>query len=424
MRADPGTLQQHGQTALLCLTVAAGAYSRMILSPLQESMRLALSFSDNQMALLQGPAIAGPLLLLSVPLGILIDSYSRARLLLALSLLNIAASVGTAFAHAFALLFLMRCLVGLAGFAMVPLVLSCLADWVPPDQRGRCTMAVSFGQLAGSAGAFALGGFAVMKAGNGPEAWRHALLGLSWPLLPVLLVTAMAREPRRSGVELTDTTDRSRWAELWRYRHLVWPLLFGMAMFETALGAVLIWTAPMFSRVYAVGADRIGAVMAAALLFSGTLGPLLGGVMADMSERAGGPRRTIRLLSLLALSAIPAGVYALMPAVLLASVLVVVFMTLISAVTVLGMTLFTVVVPNGLRGLCMSVAIASNVLFALGVAPLVVSSLMSVAGGPGHIAWALTLGCMAATALGGMTFAWSVPRFALFTAPASRLRSA
>ena len=418
--AQPGVSSRLGQSVLLCLTVASGAYSRVIVNPLQENMRVALAFSDNQMALLQGAAMAVALLLLSVPLGLLIDRYSRVRLLWVLSVLNIAASVGTAFAHSFAVIFLARCLVGAAGFAMVPVALSLLSDWVAPEQRGRSTMAVSFGQLAGSSAAFALGGFVIARLGDTAEGWRHALWWLSCPLIPLLFATLAAKEPPRSGRESVPGSG-STWSELWRYRHLVWPLLFGMAMLETALGAVLIWTAPLFSRVYALPADRIGAVIAGALLISGTLGPLLGGIVADLCQRAGGPRRTLSALSVFALAALPAGAYASMPDPVLASAVMIVFMTLVSAVAVLSMTLFTVVVPNELRGLCISVSIATNVLFALGLAPLGVSSLMSLVGGSGQIAWALTLECMATTAVGGVTFAWAARRYAVRAFPARQV---
>jgi hypothetical protein len=63
----------------------AGAYARTAMSPLQETMRVALGLSDNQMASLQGPALALPLMLVAVPLGVLIDSRSRVRMLLVLA---------------------------------------------------------------------------------------------------------------------------------------------------------------------------------------------------------------------------------------------------------------------------------------------------------------------------------------------------
>src|SRR5882762_5168807 len=92
------------QLALLTLAVAAAAYAGNALSPLQEAMRAALSFSDNEVAILQGPALAIPMALAAIPLGLVIDRYSRVRLLLVLSIVDLLGSVLTARASHFAIL--------------------------------------------------------------------------------------------------------------------------------------------------------------------------------------------------------------------------------------------------------------------------------------------------------------------------------
>ncbi len=74
--------RRHMDMALLGLAVTAGTYARTLLGPLQEALGASLDLSDNQLALLQGPALALPLLVMSVPLGLLIDRRSRVRLLL------------------------------------------------------------------------------------------------------------------------------------------------------------------------------------------------------------------------------------------------------------------------------------------------------------------------------------------------------
>ena len=133
------------QLLLLTLAAAAGIYSRAVFSPLQESMRIALSLSDNQVSLLQGPALAIPLVLATIPLGLAIDRYLRVRLLLILILLDLLGSVVTALASDFVLLFAARCLVGTTTLALNPVALSLLTDICPPAQRGRATMMIAVG---------------------------------------------------------------------------------------------------------------------------------------------------------------------------------------------------------------------------------------------------------------------------------------
>lgn len=367
-------------------------------------MKEALFLNDNQMALLQGPAMALPLLLTAVPLGLAIDRYSRVRLIVALAVLNTIASAATALISSFALLFMARCVVGAVGFAMLPIALSLLSDLYPPDQRGRATTIVSVSQLGGSSAAFALGGVLLSLAGSGPENWRHAMLWLAGPLILVVAITCGMREPARTGQSIKNPSVRRAWRELWDYRHTIGPLMFGMAMLETGLGGALIWAAPMLSRRFALPPDRVGAIMAVALLVSGAAGPILGGVVADLCQRSGGPGRITAVLSVVAFLTVPAALFAMTPGAVPAGAVLVLFMTLIAASVVMATTLFTTIVPNELRGLCVSVSVAVNVLFAIGIAPPIVSALSGTIGGPATIGKALSLVCLCTSLLAAVAF--------------------
>src|SRR5262245_111135 len=106
------------QLVLLTATLTAAVYAKVALGPLQETMRHALSLSDNQIALLQGPALAIPMVVVAVPLGLLIDRHSRVRVLFALAVMLLAGSVLTAVASGFTALLVARGLTGLAVFGM------------------------------------------------------------------------------------------------------------------------------------------------------------------------------------------------------------------------------------------------------------------------------------------------------------------
>src|SRR6202795_205982 len=77
--------QRMPQMALMIIIVSAASFAATAVNPLQETIRDALALTDNQIALLQGPALALPMIAAAVPLGLLIDRYSRVRLLLALT---------------------------------------------------------------------------------------------------------------------------------------------------------------------------------------------------------------------------------------------------------------------------------------------------------------------------------------------------
>jgi MFS family permease len=391
------------QSVLLTVTVTAAAYSRTAVSPLQESLRIALTLSDNQIALLQGFALALPLTVTAIPLGLVIDRYSRVRLLLFLAVNSVIGSLLTALASNFALLFAARCLVGLSAYATTIAVLSIIADLYTQAQRGRANMVMALGQVGGMAAAFALGGL-LLATQSAPSGWRWAMTCLTAPLLPVTLLTLAIREPARIGVHVENPSARDAFAELWRYRSIIAPLLTGMVMVVIADGAAMVWVAPTLSRRFALPPDRTGAIMAMVLLVSGIVGPIIAGTLADLSHRSGGPRRTISVLCCLASLSVPAGLFAVAPGVADGSILLILFMSIGAAVSVTVTTLFTIVIPNELRGLCMSLVAAVGVFFGLGLAPLTVSVLSGVIGGPDSTGKALSLVCVISSLLGAVPF--------------------
>src|SRR5690606_26414627 len=128
-----------------------------------------------------------------------------------------------------------------------------------------------------------------------------------------------------------------------------------VVVIEIGIGAALVWTVPTLARGFALAPDEIGAIMSLALLVGGLAGPVLGGILADAGQAKGGPRLTMALLSVAAGLSVVAGLFPLAPTPWMLGTGLVVFVTLIMVVIVIATTLFTLAIPNELRGLCMSV---------------------------------------------------------------------
>jgi MFS family permease len=368
-------------------------------------MHLALNLSDNQMALLQGPALALPFVVLSIPLGICIDRFSRARLMLIVTSIEIAGSLLTAAASGFVEICIARCLVGLAAFAINPIVLSSVADLYAPAQRGRAAMAISIGQFGGMSAAFAFGGALITAIGPGESGWRSAMIWLTSPLLAALGLMLAAREPLRNKVITLNPGSRAVIRQLWQYKGIIGPLLTGIIMLEISLGAMLVWSAPTLIRAFGMAAEGAGTIVATGLAVSGLFGPIVGGVLADMCQRTGGPRRTMAALTAVALFSVPMGLFAIAPSIAFVGVLFVILTTSISAMIVMGSTLFMVIVPGELRGLCMGLLAGVCVFFGIAVAPLTTSMLSIVLGGAGMIGSALTAVCAGTMLICAASFA-------------------
>ncbi|MYM92096.1 MFS transporter, partial [Rugamonas sp. FT82W] len=144
--------------SLLALTLFMGTAAKIVLSPLQEVVRVDLGMSDNQIGLVQGLALAIPLALLSIPLGRLVDSANRARLLTGMALACAAGSALTAVAHDFATIFVARMLVGASVSGAVIAAVSLASDLTDAGNRGRTIMLLGLGQAFGAAATFAVVG--------------------------------------------------------------------------------------------------------------------------------------------------------------------------------------------------------------------------------------------------------------------------
>jgi MFS family permease len=398
-------MQRGLQLVLLTAAITAAVYAKAGLGPLQEAMRSSLALSDNEVALLQGPALGLPMLMFAIPLGLFIDRRSRVNLLGLLVVLLLLGSLLTAFAPNFSVLFMARSLVGFAAFAVNPTALSLLADLYVPAQRGRAVMAITIGQFAGASAVFALGGMLLAAPSHGLDGWRWAMLWLSGPLVLAALAMVALREPPRTGRAIERPSAHKSLVELWSYRAVIAPLMIAVITAEVALGSVMIWAAPTLSRTFGLQADRVGAVMGTVILAGGISGTVAGGILADRSQRTGGPRRTLATLAALAWICVPAGLCILMPTVAWASVALFMLIATLTAILVMGTTLFILVIPNELRGLCIGLLTALGAFIGVGLAPLAVSALSGAIGGPDLIGQALALVCVVASLLCATAFA-------------------
>lgn len=392
------------QLMLLATAAAAGIYARTAIGPLQETLRLALSLTDNQVALLQGPALALPAIVGALPLGFALTRYSRVRILFIAVLLNLLATVATAFAASFEMLFVARCVVGLAAPVTGVAAYSLLADLYAPARRGKATMTVVLAQVGGSSLAFLVGG-ELLSAAAGENAWRNAVLWMAVFLAPVLVATLLLREP----VRMDTVVCHPKWPDLWpalrTHRGIIVVFIAGMSMVNLADGAALVWAAPTLIRGLNLTPDHAGALMGTVLLVSGIAGPLLAGLLADFCQRVGGPRLTVCALAGLAVLSLCSSAFPTAPDFLWAGILITVFLTAGIATSVMVTTLTIVVMPHELRSLCVSIQFAAGTLFGFGVAPMAVSLLSGALGGPSMIGQALALVCACTSLLGITAFA-------------------
>lgn len=403
-----GATQAQRLLQLLLLAAAAWAvvYTRFTLGPLQEAMRVDLELTDNQMALLNGAAVAVPLAVGAIPAGLIFDRNPRVPLVVLLLATGVAATVLTAVTDSMLLLILGRALVGIVAGAVLIAAFSLLADLYEPAQRGRATMVLLIGELGGPPAAFALGGVLLAMGSSssmfGLEGWRWALLWMSLPVLACVLLMSALREPPRTGVVLKNPPLRQVLPELWRYRGVVGTLLVARMMAWVGDGAMMMWGAPIFERNFSLSAQRTGAIMASALLISGLVGPIVGGPLADYCQRRGGPRRTMTVMGISMLLAAPAALFGIAPDAALASAALTLYLCVGFTGAASGMAVATVAIPGEVRAVFIAATFALGSLLSFGLAPLLVSSLSTALGGTSMVGHAVAMVSGVTTLIGGI----------------------
>lgn len=416
-------LEQAGATSvsakapagLLLGAIFIATAARQALNPLQELVRLDLGISDNQVALLQGLALAFPLIFLSFPLGRLVDKFNRARLLFVFSMCCAAGSALTAFAPTFEVMFAARMLVGLSFAGVFIAALSLVSDISSPASRGRFVMLLYLGQVFGAATCFAVAGALVNWLPSAFPAW----LGLSslapWRMVQVAFAAAIfagamlmlfLREPTRKEVgNAVNANLGGALRQLWGYRKVLLPLLVGIATINMADAAAGIWAVPVLTRTFHQQPADFGGWMALIALLAGIGGALAGGFLSDFGQKLAGRGGILIGAILGAALSIPGAFYPVMPTVLGFGLMLALFLVAGSCNGTAATAAAAILIPNELRGITVSIFGTISMLVSYGVAPLLVSLTADSMGLGSNIGGPLAaIGC-ATSVIGTVAFA-------------------
>ena len=404
---------------LIALALFVGTAAKVVLSPLQELVRVDLGISDNQMGLIQGLALAIPLALFSIPLGRLIDRANRSRLLIGMALCCAAGSALTAFAQDFATMFAARMLVGAAVSGAAIAAVSLGADLSDAAGRGRVMMLIGLGQVFGSAATFSvvgglLGSLPPALAAAFPDAYSAANLA-PWRLVQLAFAAVMfiaaallflLREPQRR--EMGSAAGKNIGAalsELWACRGLMIPLLLGMMTIGMADAAASIWAVPVLTRSLHQQPADFGGWMSLVFLFSGIAGTAIGGLLSDAGQKLAGRGGILLGAVLGAALSIPSALFPMMPSVPLFAALFFLLLMSGACASIASTAAIAVLVPNELRGVCISIFSSVALLASYGVAPTLVTLAAQAMGLGTDIGLPLSIVGVAASVIGAVAFA-------------------
>jgi len=286
---------------MVCLTLSF--IDRQILSLLVGPIKRDLGINDTAIGLLQGFWFALFYTVVGLPVGRLVDRYSRRAIIAAgiffwslmTALCAVAGSVWSLSAA--------RAGVGVGEATLGPSAMSLTSDYFPKEKLGGALSVYAMGIFIGSGLALIVGGEVVARVSGAPEvevpiigqiaSWRLTFLIVGLPGLLVALLVYTVREPLRRNLLRTGSGQVSQLslAEVWREVKLRRQSVVGVCLALSAQAACnyafLAWAPDYFRRAYGWGPRERGLTLGIMTLTVGIMGMYAGGKLCDRWIRQG-----------------------------------------------------------------------------------------------------------------------------------------
>jgi len=279
---------------LLFLVYSFNFLDRQIISILGEPIKAEFDLTDAQLGLLGGIAFAFLYSTLGVPIAWLADRWSRTWIMtIALTLWSGFTAVSGMVSN-YTQLFVARMGVGIGEAGGVAPAYSIIADYFPPEQRGRALAFYSLGIPVGSAFGVIVG--ALIASGTLFEGmnWRTAFIAVGIAgvvLAPIFRLTV--REPKRGAydgpsAQASDAETPSLPTVLGFLgkKPSFWLLVLGASCSSMMGYGIFFWIPSFLARSYGLGLVERGWLFGGILFFGGVLGIILGGVLGDLLGKA------------------------------------------------------------------------------------------------------------------------------------------
>lgn len=283
--------EQRAKGAFSLLAILLAVYTvayldRQIVSLLVEPLKAELRITDVELSFLQGLAFVLFYTVCGLPIGWLVDRYSR-KLIVILGLLTWSgASAASAFADSYSELLVARFVVGAGEAALLPAAYSMIGDAFPANKLSRAMSVFSLGAIAGGALALSAGGqiagFATDMGGmtipglGHFEPWQMVFLAIGSLGLPAALLTLALPEPTRSrrGPKqqvVSGADPSSHFVEHWRFYACHFT---GFALLCMLMAASAAWQPAYIQRTFGWGIREVGSVLGGLHLLGGIIGML------------------------------------------------------------------------------------------------------------------------------------------------------
>lgn len=369
---------------------------------LLEPMKRDLALSDIQIGLLQGTATGIAYGLVSMPLGRLIDTRNRVRLMMAGVVVYAAAMAASGLAQGISLLLVCRAVVGIVLALLVPAAFSLLSDLFAPTRRTTASSLFGVGQILGATVGILAGGFIfdiIARLVSADTArlpfvapWRVLYYGAALACLVLLPLLATVREPSRQERDTAQMPSlSSALRELWAYRGFIAPVIAGLLFSTIAFTAPTIWAPSLLIRNFGLTPGQFAGWFSAVTLVGSILGALAVGPLAELSRRRIGTRGVVLPALVAVLAAAPLGCFGLATTVPAFAAMLGLSLFCNAIVQMVGILAFTLNLPNEIRGIGLGVYTLVTALLGNATAPAAIALVSRALGGEAMLGQAVAV---------------------------------
>ena len=384
----PSAIEGWVVTLLLLVAFTFSFVDRQVLNLLVEPIRLDLQVSDTQISFLQGLAFAVTYILMSVPLGRMVDKYNRVGIMIGGVLIWSATTVACGLSRTYSQLLFARFGVGAGEAALTPAAWSVLADYFRPTKLALPISVYLMGPYLGAGLAMIAGAEVLDWSRDVQEVslpivgvvapWQATFIAVGLPGVLVAGLLATIREPKRKGRQgaLREVPGwRAVLRYMWQRKKVYAALHLGVPFIVVMLYGLQAWTPTILLRVYGWDLADAGRIYGTLALVTGSAGVLSGPVLSRYLLGRGvldAPLRVAVLgagMATLSLATLPfqsSGAMALV-SIGCASFFVTLPLALIT-------TVMQEVTPNNMRGVVNGMYVVTNNVLGLALGPTLVAA--------------------------------------------------
>ena len=372
---------------LFTLTYTFSFVDRQVINLLVEPIKDDMDLTDVQISYLQGLIFVIPYVLLSVPIGRLVDVFSRIYVIISGILVWSFATIAAGLSGNYTQLAIARGFVGAGEAALTPAVWSMFPDIFTKKQLAVAMSIFSMAPYLGAGIALIAGAQVIEISQSSPpielpiigtlEPWQITLIICGAPGILFALIYACIKEPARTATE-TQTDEAMPLSEAVDFMRKNWKVylafLGGAPFLIIMLYSIQAWSPTLLIRVHEWDISYAGRVYGVVALVTGSLGvlssPVIARVMNNLNFK-GYP------LLMLMISTVLTALFLFIAGLQKDGMNCLIFLALASFfVTIplpqLAVTLQTIS-PNKMRGLVAGIFVVSGNVMGMGLGPTFVA---------------------------------------------------